>query len=107
MPTIVTKGLPTADGVVEPETTFHFDITRYDERHVVAIPCVREDRTSYIPLHWSQDAWLEATGLLDGPTGIELSYYLRDADVAAALVALLMPLAVEESAPDAPVDGLG
>lgn len=107
MPIVTTRGLPTPDGVVEPSTTFRFDVTSYDGRPAVCIPSIREDRTFYAPVQWAQDDWLEASGLLDGRTGIELSYWLRDHDAAEELLARLVPLRIDvpgQNATSAPFD---
>lgn len=107
MAIVTTRGLPGADGVSQPSTTFRFDVTAYDGRPVVCIPSIREDRTFYAPVQWAQDDWLEASGLLDGRTGIELSYWLRDVAAAEELLARLAPLRIDlpgQQAPSAPYD---
>lgn len=87
---IHTQGLPWPTGAItEPDTRFVFSFClaeANDNRWLMSIDAVREDRVLYLPASASQGEWLDAQADLLQPAGMGLSWWFRHAHAAFELV---------------------
>ncbi len=80
---IQSQGLPYPDGSIrEPDTVFEFSFCLAEEngyRWLMGIEAIREDRVLYLPQSELQGEWVDAQSDLMQPSGIELSWWFRNA----------------------------